>query len=154
MLEPPKIALLIPCYNEEISVAKVVKDFRAAAPGADVYVYDNNSTDRTAERAREAGAIVRWEHRQGKGNVIRRMFADVEADVYVLVDGDDTYHAASAPGLIGLLLEEGLDMVNGARVASAEAAYRSGHRTGNLLLSRIVHLIFGKPGCSRTRRKS
>src|ERR1700685_1233125 len=108
----PRIAVLVPCYNEEAAIGKVIHDFHEALPDAAVYVYDNNSRDQTMARAREAGAIVRSEQRQGKGNVVRRMFADIEADVYVLVDGDDTYDAASAPLLIRKLLEESLDMVN------------------------------------------
>ncbi|MBI1209547.1 MAG: glycosyltransferase [Azospirillum sp.] len=137
------IAVLIPCYNEEAAITKVVGDFRAALPTAAVYVYDNNSKDRTVENARAAGAVVRTEPLQGKGNVVRRMFADVEADVYVLVDGDDTYDAASAPALVGCLLEQQLDMVNGARVTEIQAAYRPGHRFGNVLLTSIVAAIFG-----------
>jgi glycosyltransferase involved in cell wall biosynthesis len=139
----PETAVLIPCYNEEASIDTVVRSFRAALPHAVVYVYDNNSTDRTVERAQAAGAVVRREPLQGKGNVVRRMFADVEADVYVLVDGDDTYDAGSAPALIGKLLDEQLDMVNAARVTSVRAAYRPGHRFGNVLLTSIVALIFG-----------
>src|SRR6185437_1463004 len=110
----PSIAVLIPCYNEEAAIAKVVEDFRRVLPTAVIYVYDNNSRDRTAEVARTAGAVVRTETLQGKGNVVRRMFADVEADIYVLVDGDATYDAASAPKMIGALLNGPLDMVNGA----------------------------------------
>src|ERR1700756_4993127 len=112
--DPPLIiAVLIPCYNEAITIGKVVTDFRAALPTATVYVYDNNSLDNTIEAAQEAGAVVRKEARQGKGNVVRRMFADIEADVYVLVDGDDTYDAAAAPTLIAKLVEDGLDIVSG-----------------------------------------
>lgn len=139
----PTIAVLIPCYNEEAAIGKVVQDFRAALPEATVYVYDNNSKDRTVEVARAAGAVVRHEPLQGKGNVMRRMFADIEADVYVLVDGDDTYHAASAPQLVKRLWEEQLDMVNGARVTEIVAAYRPGHRFGNLVLTGMVANIFG-----------
>ena len=139
----PRIAVLIPCYNEEVAITSVVQDFRAALPEATVYVYDNNSGDRTVAVAREAGAVVRTEPLQGKGNVIRRMFADVEADAYVLVDGDATYHAPSAPEMVRLLLEDGLDMVNGTRVSEIQAAYRPGHRFGNLLLTGIVRTIFG-----------
>jgi glycosyltransferase involved in cell wall biosynthesis len=138
-----EIAVLIPCYNEEASITSVVRDFRATLPGAAVYVYDNNSKDRTVELAREAGAVVRTEPLQGKGNVVRRMFADVEADVYVLVDGDDTYHAPSAPLLISKLVSEHLDMVNGARVTEIAEAYRPGHRFGNMMLTGIVANIFG-----------
>jgi glycosyltransferase involved in cell wall biosynthesis len=140
----PRIAVLVPCYNEEAAIATVVRDFRATLPMAQIYVYDNNSSDRTAEVAAAAGAIVRRETLQGKGNVVRRMFADVEADVYVMVDGDDTYHAASAPALIGLLLADHLDMVNGARKTQIEAAYRRGHRFGNRLLTWLVSVIFGR----------
>jgi glycosyltransferase involved in cell wall biosynthesis len=138
-----EIAVLIPCYNEEASISSVVRDFRATLPGATIYVYDNNSKDRTVELAREAGAVVRTEPLQGKGNVVRRMFADVEADVYVLVDGDDTYHAPSAPLLISKLVSEQLDMVNGARVTEIVEAYRPGHRFGNMMLTGIVAKIFG-----------
>ncbi|MEE3626663.1 glycosyltransferase family 2 protein [Nitrospirillum sp. BR 11752] len=140
----PTVAVLVPCYNEEAAIAKVVADFKAALPDATVYVYDNNSKDRTVEVARAAGAVVRTEPLQGKGNVVRRMFADIEADVYVMVDGDDTYHAASAPALVDRLVTEQLDMVNGARVTEIEAAYRPGHRFGNLLLTGLVTFIFGK----------
>ncbi|MDZ5647251.1 glycosyltransferase family 2 protein [Nitrospirillum sp. BR 11828] len=140
----PTVAVLVPCYNEEAAIAKVVADFKAALPDATVYVYDNNSKDRTVEVARAAGAVVRTEPLQGKGNVVRRMFADIEADVYVMVDGDDTYHAASAPALVNRLVTEQLDMVNGARVTEIEAAYRPGHRFGNLLLTGLVTFIFGK----------
>ncbi len=143
MPNPISVAVLIPCYNEEVAIARVVRDFRAALPDAAVYVYDNNSSDNTIAAAREAGAIVQLETHQGKGHVIRRMFADVEADIYVLVDGDDTYDAAAAPAMIERALTGGLDMVNGTRVTDAEAAYRPGHRTGNKVLTGIVRLIFG-----------
>lgn len=139
-----KTAVLIPCYNEEAAIAAVVRDFRAALPQAAIYVYDNNSKDRTVEVAAAAGAIVRCEPLQGKGNVVRRMFADIDADVYVLVDGDDTYHAPSAPLLIEKLLGEQLDMVNAQRISTAEAAYRRGHVLGNRLLTGLVGGIFGK----------
>ncbi len=137
------IAVLIPCYNEEAAVPKVVADFRRALPDAAIYVYDNNSRDRTVEVAKAAGAIVRTEILQGKGNVVRRMFADVEADVYVLVDGDDTYDAASAPEMVQALLEAPLDMVNGARSSVTDKAYRPGHRFGNWILTSMVAWIFG-----------
>ena len=140
---PPRIAVLIPCYNEEAAIGRVVADFRAALPGAVVYVYDNNSRDLTAQIAAAAGAVVRNEPLQGKGNVVRRMFADVEADAYVLVDGDDTYHAASAPALIERLFECQLDMVNAARLSQGEAAYRRGHVFGNWLLTTLVASVFG-----------
>jgi hypothetical protein len=137
------VAVLVPCFNEEVAIGKVVRDFRAALPGAAIYVYDNNSRDGTADAARAAGAIVRTEPLQGKGNVVRRMFADIEADIYVLVDGDDTYEAAAAPAMVRLLVENRLDMVNGARVTGIEAAYRPGHRFGNAVLTGIVARIFG-----------
>ncbi|MCA1373351.1 MULTISPECIES: glycosyltransferase family 2 protein [Bradyrhizobium] len=138
-----RIAVLVPCYNEEAAVATVVADFRKALPAAEIYVYDNNSRDRTAAVAREAGAIVRSERRQGKGHVVRRMFADVEADVYVLVDGDATYDAPSAPIMIDKLLDEHLDMVVGLRVDQVQAAYRLGHRTGNRMLTGFLSDTFG-----------
>ena len=137
-----RIAVLVPCFNEEVAVARVVADFRAALPEATIYVYDNNSTDRTVEVARRAGAVVGRETHQGKGNVVRRMFADVDADVIVLVDGDATYDAASARGLIGRLLEDRLDMVIAARIDREEAAYRIGHRLGNRLFSAAVNWVF------------
>ena len=136
------IAVLVPCYNEDAAIANVVRDFRTALPGATVYVYDNNSKDQTIARAREAGAVVRSETRQGKGNVVRRMFADIEADVYVLVDGDDTYDAAAAPALVHKLVDEGYDIVSGKRVATGEAAYRPGHVLGNRLLTGLTALMF------------
>lgn len=139
----PRIAVLIPCYNEEAAIAKVVGDFRRTIPEAQIYVYDNNSRDRTIEVAREAGAIVRSEPLQGKGNVVRRMFADIEADIYVLVDGDDTYDASAAPKMIAALRTDSLDMVNGSRVTNIEKAYRPGHRFGNWLLTSMVAWIFG-----------
>src|SRR5579872_4487072 len=137
----PVIAVLIPCHNEEATIGQVVRDFRAALPGTLIFVYDNNSADRTAQEAAAAGAIVRGEPLQGKGNVVRRMFADIEADVFVLVDGDGTYDAASAPKLVQLLLAECLDMVNGARIASSQQAYRPGHQFGNALLTGLVARI-------------
>ena len=138
-----EIAVILPCYNEEAAIGKTVRDFRAALPNAKIYVYDNNSTDRTVEAAREAGAIVRNEARQGKGNVMRRMFADVEADIYVLADGDDTYDATAAPGLIAKLVDEDLDLVTGRRVHSQAAAYRAGHVWGNRMLTGLTALMFG-----------
>jgi glycosyltransferase involved in cell wall biosynthesis len=137
-----RVAVLVPCYNEEAAVAKVVADFRAALPQAAIYVYDNNSTDRTAEVARAAGALVRRETHQGKGNVVRRMFSDVDADIYVLVDGDATYDAPSASAMITRLIDDRLDMVAAARVQREEAAYRLGHRTGNRLLTGFVASVF------------
>ena len=138
-----RIAVLIPCYNEEVAIPRVVRAFRAALPGATVYVYDNNSRDRTRQVAAEAGAVVRAEPMQGKGHVIRRMFADVEADVYLLVDGDDTYDADAAPAMIDQLVENRLDMVTGVRVTEAAAAYRPGHRLGNRVLTGAVRAVFG-----------
>lgn len=145
MAAPPEleIAVLVPCYNEEAAIAKVVSDFRTALPTATVYVYDNNSTDGTARVAREAGAEVRGEYRRGKGNVVRRMFQDIEADVYVMVDGDDTYDASVAPQLVARLVEENLDMVVGRRVETHQAAYRAGHRLGNAVLTGLVRWLFG-----------
>ncbi|WP_234681866.1 glycosyltransferase family 2 protein [Bradyrhizobium monzae] len=140
----PRIAVLVPCYNEEAAVAAVVADFRKALPAAEIYVYDNNSRDSTAAVAREAGAIVRSERRQGKGHVVRRMFADVEADIYVLVDGDATYDAPSAPRMIDKLVDEHLDMVVGLRIDQSEAAYRLGHRTGNRMLTGFLSSTFGQ----------
>ena len=139
-----RVAVLLPCFNEAVAIGKVVRDFRAALPGATVYVYDNNSSDGTAARAAEAGAVVRREPLQGKGNVVRRMFADVEADVYVLADGDDTYDASAAPGMIELLEAESMDMVNAARLAEGGTGYRPGHRIGNVALTSMVQFIFGK----------
>ncbi len=142
----PRIAVLIPCYNEEVAIPGVVRAFRAALPDAIVYVYDNNSRDGTRAAAAAAGAVVRGESLQGKGNVVRRMFADIEADVYVLVDGDGTYEAAAAPGMVRMLLEDRLDMVTGVRITPAEraaAAYRPGHQFGNALLTGMVRLTFG-----------
>jgi glycosyltransferase involved in cell wall biosynthesis len=139
-----RIAVLLPCFNEEAAVATVVAGFRTALPGATIYVYDNNSTDRTAEVARQAGAEVRSERRQGKGHVVRRMFADIDADIYVLADGDATYDAASAPRLIVRLVEDHLDMVVGLRIDQAEAAYRRGHRTGNWMLTHFLSSVFGQ----------
>jgi hypothetical protein len=139
----PRVAVLIPCCNEAGAIAKVVTDFRYALPEATIYVYDNNSRDRTIAVARHAGAEVRREPLQGKGNVVRRMFADIDADVYLLVDGDDTYDSSTAPGMIHLLLQNRLDMVTGVRVSDAVTAYRRGHRFGNWMLTGLVQLIFG-----------
>ncbi|MGJ4895722.1 MULTISPECIES: glycosyltransferase family 2 protein [unclassified Bradyrhizobium] len=145
MISPSmRIAVLVPCYNEEAAVATVVRDFKQALPTATVYVYDNNSKDRTIEVARAAGAEVRSERRQGKGHVVRRMFADVDADIYVLVDGDATYDAPSAPGMVARLVSERLDMVVGLRVDQEQAAYRMGHRTGNWMLTSFLAEVFGQ----------
>ena len=139
-----QVAVLIPCYNEATTIGAVVADFRAALPTAEIYVYDNNSKDGTAEAARAAGAETRREPLQGKGNVVRRMFADIEADVYVLVDGDATYHAASAPDLIARLVAGRLDMVVGRRQhEGAAGAYRPGHEFGNRALTGMVGWTFG-----------
>jgi glycosyltransferase involved in cell wall biosynthesis len=139
-----RIAVLVPCYNEEAAVATVVADFRKALPAATIYVYDNNSKDRTIAVARAAGAEVRSETHQGKGHVVRRMFADIDGDVYVLVDGDATYDAPSAPAMIEKLLSEHLDMVVGLRVDQSVAAYRPGHRTGNWMLTAFLASVFGE----------
>ncbi len=138
------VAVLVPCYNEERAIAKVVADFRSALPDARVYVYDNNSTDSTVAAAKDAGAVVRRETHQGKGHVVRRMFNDIEADIYVLVDGDATYDAPSARAMIDRLVGDRLDMVVASRVDREEAAYRPGHRFGNHLLTGFVAHIFGR----------
>jgi glycosyltransferase involved in cell wall biosynthesis len=138
------IAVILPCYNEAAAIAQTVADFRAALPGATIYVYDNNSSDATVEVARAAGAIVRSEKMQGKGHVVRRMFADVEADIYVMADGDATYEAAAAPRLISRLIDENLDMVVGSRKSEIEEAYRRGHRLGNRMLTGMLTWIFGR----------
>src|SRR5690606_32261649 len=139
----PSIAVLVPCLNEEAAIGKVVSDFRAALPTATVYVYDNNSTDKTIEVATAAGAVVRRERRPGKGNVVRRMFQDIEADIYIMVDGDDTYDAAVAPQLVARMLDEQLDMVVGRRIETHQAAYRAGHRLGNRVLTGLVARLSG-----------
>ncbi|WCT73981.1 glycosyltransferase family 2 protein [Sphingomonas naphthae] len=139
-----RIAVILPCYNEEAAIGAVVAGFRAALPDAAIYVYDNNSRDRTAAAAAEAGAIVRTERMQGKGHVVRRMFADVEADIYVMADGDATYDASAAPALVAMLAEQGLDMVVGARASEVEAAYRRGHRLGNRVLTGLLARLFGR----------
>lgn len=139
----PRVAILIPCRNEEAAIGKVVSDFLTALPDAIAYVYDNNSTDHTMLEARAAGAVVRRERLQGKGHVVRRMFADIDADVYILVDGDDTYDPGVAPGMLKMLIERQLDMVSAARYGSVRDAYRPGHRFGNVLLTAIVSRVFG-----------
>ncbi len=138
-----RVAVLVPCFNEEAAIAKVVSDFRTSLPNATVYVYDNNSTDKTIEVATAAGADVRREFRRGKGNVVRRMFQDIEADIYVMVDGDDTYDASVAGALVDRLIEDNLDMVVGRRVETHQAAYRAGHRLGNAVLTGLVRWLFG-----------
>jgi glycosyltransferase involved in cell wall biosynthesis len=140
----PRIAILVPCYNEALTIAAILRDFNACLPQAQVYVFDNNSTDGTAQIARDAGAVVRNVPAQGKGSVVRRMFADIEADAYVMVDGDDTYDASVAPQLVEQLLRDGLDMVVGNRVSTEQGAYRPGHRFGNAMLTGFVSFIFGR----------
>lgn len=139
-----RIAILLPCYNEEAAIAQTVAGFRTALPEAAIYVYDNNSADRTREVAAAAGAIVRSERMQGKGNVVRRMFADVDADIYLMADGDATYDTSAAPELVRRLVEEKLDMVVGARRSEVEEAYRRGHRLGNRLFTGILAGLFGR----------
>lgn len=139
-----EVAVLIPCYNEECTISNVVRDFRLALPYARIYVYDNNSSDRTVEVALQTGAIVREERRQGKGNVVRRMFSDVDADVYIMVDGDDTYDAGVAPEMIGTLVEKNCAMVVSRRVHEHVEAYRPGHVFGNALFTRTIAFLFGQ----------
>jgi glycosyltransferase involved in cell wall biosynthesis len=140
----PTIAVLLPCYNEEAAIGATVAGFRAALPSATIYVYDNNSRDRTREIAGEAGAIVRTERQQGKGHVVRRMFADIDADVYIMADGDLTYDAKAAPAMVDLLLAEQLDMVVGTRRHEEKDAYRGGHVLGNKLFTGILSGLFGR----------
>ena len=140
----PHIAVLVPCYNEEATIADVVTGFRLALPNAAIHVYDNNSTDRTAQLARESGAIVSTERRQGKGHVVRRMFADIEADIYVMADGDGTYDPADAVKLVDRLVADGLDMVVGTRAGVHKDAGRAGHAFGNRLFNRIYQVLFGR----------
>ncbi len=139
-----RIAVLVPCYNEASTIGTVIDDFKKALPNCTVYVYDNNSSDDTIRVAREHGAVVRSETLQGKGHVVRRMFADIEADVFILVDGDDTYEAAAAPAMVEKLLDEGLDMITGRRIETSTEAYRFGHRFGNRLLTTMVSAPFGR----------
>lgn len=140
----PRIAVLLPCYNEEAAIARTVADFRTALPNAAIYVYDNNSIDQTRKIAALAGAVVRSERQQGKGAVVRRMFADIEADIYVMADGDATYDATAAPAMIAMLIGDQLDMVVGARASEVEAAYRRGHQLGNRLLTGLLTSMFGR----------
>jgi glycosyltransferase involved in cell wall biosynthesis len=142
--QSPKIAVVLPCYNEEAAIGATVAGFRAALPGATIYVYDNNSADRTSEIAAQAGAVVRMERQQGKGHVVRRMFADIDADVYVMADGDLTYDPKSAPQMVDLLLAEQLDMVVGTRRHEEKEAYRGGHVLGNRLFTGILAGLFGR----------
>ena len=141
---PPRIAVLLPCYNEEAAIAQVIAGFRRALPGAAIYVYDNNSRDRTVEVAEKAGAIVRSERMQGKGHVVRRMFADVDADIYVMADGDLTYDPKAAPAMVEQLLAERLDMVVGTRQHEEKSAYRGGHVLGNRLFTGLLARLFGR----------
>jgi glycosyltransferase involved in cell wall biosynthesis len=140
----PKIAVLLPCYNEEAAIGATVRGFREALPDATVYVYDNNSRDRTCEVAAEAGAVVRSEKQQGKGNVVRRMFADIDADVYVMADGDLTYDPAAAPTMVDMLIAGQLDMVVGTRRHEAKSAYRGGHVLGNRVFTGLLAGLFGR----------
>jgi glycosyltransferase involved in cell wall biosynthesis len=142
--ETPRIAVLLPCYNEEAAIARTIAGFKAALPGAIIYVYDNNSRDRTATEAAKAGAVVRTERMQGKGHVVRRMFADVEADVYLMADGDLTYDPAAAPRMIEQLFAEQLDMVVGTRQHEEKSAYRGGHVLGNRLFTGLLARLFGR----------
>lgn len=145
MMSAPRVAILVPCYNEATTIAKVVADFRRVLPDATIHVFDNNSVDGTADLARDAGAQVRAVRLQGKGHVVRRLFADIEADVYVLVDGDDTYHADSADQLVQSVWQQGHDMAVAVREATVEAAYRVGHVFGNRLLTGFLAWLFGRP---------
>ena len=143
-MSTPRVAVLLPCYNEAAAIAQTIAGFRAALPDAVIYVYDNNSADDTRAVAAAAGAVVRTEKMQGKGNVVRRMFADIDADVYVMADGDATYEAAVAPALVKQMLDENLDMVVGARKSEVEAAYRRGHKLGNAMLTGMLTQLFGR----------
>ena len=140
----PRIAVLLPCYNEEAAIGRVVAGFSEALPGARIYVYDNNSCDRTVDQAQQAGAVVRTERMQGKGHVVRRMFADVDADVYVMADGDLTYDPKAAPAMVEQLVRERLDMVVGTRIHDAKDAYRGGHVLGNRLFTGLLARLFGR----------
>ena len=143
-MDSQRIAVILPCYNEEAAISETVAGFRAALPGANVYVYDNNSRDRTAELARAAGAIVRTERQQGKGNVVRRMFADIDADIYVMADGDLTYDPKAAPEMVRMLVSDQLDMVVGTRQHEVVDAYRGGHVIGNRLFTGLLARLFGR----------
>ena len=142
--DQPRIAVLLPCYNEEAAIGQTVAGFGAALPDATIYVYDNNSRDRTVEVARAAGAIVRTERQQGKGNVVRRMFADIEADIYVMADGDLTYDPAAAPAMVDMALTEQLDMIVGTRQHEVKDAYRGGHVLGNRLFTGLLSFLFAR----------
>lgn len=140
-----QIAIIVPCFDEEVAIGQVVEDLRTAMPSATVYVYDNNSTDRTVEVARAAGAVVRHEARRGKGNVVRRALADIDADIYVLIDGDDTYDATAVPMLVSTLIDGPYDQVVGVRRPDADGAFRAGHEAGNRFFNRVVGSIFRQP---------
>ena len=140
----PRIAVLLPCFNEEAAIVRTIEGFRAALPGAAIFVYDNNSSDRTVDLARAAGADVRTERMQGKGNVVRRMFADVDADIYVMADGDLTYDPAAAPAMVKLLADDRLDMVVGTRLHEEKDAYRGGHVLGNRVFTGLLSSLFGR----------
>ena len=144
MTDQPRVAVVLPCFNEEAAIAETVAGFRAALPSATIYVYDNNSSDRTVAIARDAGAVVRSERQQGKGHVVRRMFADVDADIYVMADGDLTYDPAAAPAMVAMLVDEQLDMVVGTREHDAAEAYRGGHVLGNRLFTSLLSRLFGR----------
>jgi glycosyltransferase involved in cell wall biosynthesis len=139
-----RIAVILPCYNEEAAIVETIAGFQSALPSATIYVYDNNSSDRTVELARSAGAVVRTERQQGKGHVVRRMFADIDADIYVMADGDLTYDPKSAPDMVRMLSEEQLDMVVGTRQHEAADAYRGGHVIGNRLFTGLLARLFGR----------
>ncbi len=140
----PRVAVVLPCYNEEAAIAETIAGFRAALPGAAIYVFDNNSSDRTVDIARAAGAVVRTERQQGKGNVVRRMFADVDADVFIMADGDLTYDPKAAPEMVRMLIDDQLDMVVGTRQHEAKDAYRGGHVLGNKLFTGLLSKLFGR----------
>ena len=144
MTASPRIAVLLPCYNEEAAIVRTIEGFQAALPGAAIFVYDNNSRDRTVELALAAGVEVRTERMQGKGNVVRRMFADIDADIYLMADGDLTYDPAAAPAMVKLLIDDGLDMVVGTRLHDASDAYRGGHVLGNRIFTGLLSSLFGR----------
>ena len=144
MTASPRIAVLLPCFNEEAAIVRTIEGFQAALPGAAIFVYDNNSRDRTVELARAAGVQVRTERMQDKGNVVRRMFADIDADVYLMADGDLTYDPSAAPAMVKLLLDDGLDMVVGTRLHDASEAYRGGHVLGNRIFTGLLSSLFGR----------
>lgn len=140
-MSQPDIAILLPCFNEQGAIGETIASFQAALPSANIYVYDNNSTDDTALEAKQAGAIVRFEPRQGKGEVVKRMFADIEADIYIMADGDNTYDASICPSLIETLVEQRLDMIIGTRSREL-SSYPKGHVLGNKLFSNLINRAF------------